>query len=112
MTEDEKRQQKAMLLLEYQEAEATLAHLNEKARQIVQSLNRVAEWLTKAYDRTWNFNPGEPIYAQGKQLKVLEDPSFEASMNFQETAKLAREIKASMDALRELSERKKELGLK
>jgi|ERR1022692_1616855 hypothetical protein len=112
MTEDEKRQQKAMLLLEYQEAEATLAHLNEKARRSVESLRQIAEWLAKAYDRTWNFNPDEPIYAQGKPIKILEDPRYETSMNFQDIAKLAREIKDSMDTLRTLSERKQQLGLK
>ena len=34
MTEDEKRQQKAMLLLEHQEAEQNLAHLEEKAERL------------------------------------------------------------------------------
>jgi hypothetical protein len=48
MTEDEKRNQKAMLLLEYQEAEQELAHLKTKASKLVENIDRVREWLNNA----------------------------------------------------------------
>jgi hypothetical protein len=112
MTEDEKRQQKAMLLLEYQEAEQNLAHLQEKAHLISRSLSSVSQWLAKSHDRTWNFNPSEPIYTTGETVKILEDPRFAVAMDFPAMKALALEIKASMDNLRSLRQRKEALGLK
>ena len=112
MTEDEKRQQKAMLLLEYQEAEQTLAHLQEKARHRVQSLTCIAQWLTKSYDGTWNFDPSQEIYSSGAHTKILDDPRYEVAMDFAAVKTIALEIKDCMDNLRALQKRKQELGLK
>jgi hypothetical protein len=48
MTEDEKRNQKAMLLLDYQEAEQELAHLRTKAAKLSGDMYWVREWLDHA----------------------------------------------------------------
>jgi hypothetical protein len=43
MTDDEKRQQKAMLLLAYQEAEENLAHAQERATRIAGAIEEVGK---------------------------------------------------------------------
>ena len=48
MAEDEKRNQKGILLLEYQEAEQELAHLRTKAAKLSDDMYWVREWLDKA----------------------------------------------------------------
>jgi hypothetical protein len=60
MTEDEKRQQKAMLLLEHQEAIEELKHLQEKAKRSAENIKTVADWVARCaspftgvdYDKT------------------------------------------------------------
>ena len=113
MTDEDKRQQKAMLLLEYQEAEQHLAALQEKARRTVDSLKMVAEWLEKTYDRTWNFEITSQLYSRNQTPPAtIDDSRFKGAMDYGQMLELARQIKAAMDNLRSLSQRKEALGLK
>jgi len=112
MTDLEIKRQKADLLLEYQEAQQHLAHLQEKARRLGESLSRITQWLRKSSESSWNFNPAEPIYVMGDYVKILEDPRYEAAMDFSEIKKVVQEIKEATDNLQSLGKRKNELGLK
>jgi hypothetical protein len=111
VTDDEKRRQKADLLLEYQEAQEHLSSLEEKARRNVDSLKMVIEWLEKIYDRTYNFDVMARLFRAGT-IAHINEPRIIAAMNYEDLLALGRDAKAAMDKLRELSERKKALGVR
>jgi hypothetical protein len=113
MTEDEKRRQKADLLLEYAETEQHLAHLREKATRQSQRIEAVSQWLSKAGDSR---NSGmDKVYVSsggGAVFNVPTDPEIPIAMDFAEAAKLVEEIKAAIRKLAELAQRKAALGLR
>jgi hypothetical protein len=111
VTDDEKRQQKGMLMLDYLEAEQHLGSLQEKARRTVESLKVAIEWLEKTYDQTWNFEVTKMIYIRGKNGKI-DDPAIQSAMNYDQMIELGKQVQAAMDNLRNLKQRKESLGLK
>ena len=48
MTDEDNRQQRAMLLLEVREAEDELAHLEESAKRLAEDIRQVADWVESA----------------------------------------------------------------
>jgi hypothetical protein len=110
MTEDEKRQQKAMLLLEYQEAEENLAHLREKAGKLYISIQEIATWVQK----TARPNSIGGHYEDAERAKRIEAnlEQYRAAMDFDGVLSTVRAISESSLRLTDLAERKKALGLK
>src|SRR5215813_10562146 len=104
MTEMEIRQQKAILLLECQEAEQTLAHLREKSRRLAQSLERIASWLRSGCGIDFAFGPAAPLHDKGEYVRILEDSRYETAMDFPAAKKLAEEIKDALSNLQSLKE--------
>ena len=111
MTDDEKRRQKADLLLEYQEAQEHLSSLEEKAKRNVDSLKMVIEWLEKIYDRTGNFEIMSRLF-RAASISHINDHRIVEAMNYEDLMSLGKEARAAMDRLRELGERKKALGVR
>lgn len=114
MTEDEKRQQKAMLLLEHQEAMDHLANLQEKAKRMSRYISAVSKWVE---DRMHGYSSaaGEnKVYMSegGGHVDVLSDPAVPKAMDFEAAKSLALEMQEARRRVEELSERKKSLGLK
>jgi hypothetical protein len=111
MTEDEKRQQKAMLLLDYHEAERNLSHLEAKAASASQRIMAVAEWLEHASKR--NDPLHDTIYATKlrTEVNILRDPDIAPVMDFKAAVALMEEIRVCRSLVRELYERKQSLGL-
>jgi|ERR1017187_8666861 hypothetical protein len=111
MTDEEKRQQKAMLLLESQEADDDLAHLREKANQQVVKLREVAQWLE---DMTGEgYSPD--ILAQKREereRKISGSAEYGQALNFQRVIDLVNEIKQARKKRAELHTRKAALGLR
>jgi hypothetical protein len=94
MTEDEKRQQKAMLLLEYQEAEQHLAHLEAKAASTSRRLAVVSEWLANASKRHNDLRDQFYSSQSGGEVSV-QDPQVQIAMDFAtSTARRLRMSKA------------------
>ncbi len=55
MTDSEKRQQKANLLLEIEEAESEFAALRERGLQAIELVDNIKHWLEKKINySTWN----------------------------------------------------------
>jgi len=110
MTEQEKKRQKADLLLEYQEAEEELAHLTEKATRLSQTLQEITNWVKRFGDAM----PDTPVAATLRpEFKiVLGDTTWKDAMNFEATVKLQDEIKEMQTKLQSLKKRKDSLGLK
>jgi hypothetical protein len=114
MTEDEKRQQKAMLLLEYQEAESNLAHLREKAGRMSAPIEQIGKWVSHAQSAETH-----PAYNRYSQEYRSHDAAirtnldlYRKSLDFDAVLALMDEIKAAEEALHKLGRRKAELGLK
>jgi hypothetical protein len=115
VTEDEKRRQKADLLLEYEETEQHLAHLKEKAIRTGQNVEAVSRWLLNAGE-PYSDKISERFYITsggGSALvDVLTDPQVALAMDFNAAAKLVEEIRAGHRKIQELKQRKASLGLK
>jgi hypothetical protein len=107
MTEEEKRQQKAMLLLEFQEAEDTLAHLQEKAVRMKEPIAEVEHWLNacnRGYRQAHDFD---------RDRRIRSDPqAYRDALNFDAALALMDEIAKTEKLIEELSQRKKALGVK
>lgn len=110
MTEDEKRQQKAMLLLEYQEAETSLAHLAEKAMRMANQISQVKDWLRSKTPEVAR-NMGYRAQDAEAEFNKIKD-SLRLAMNFDSVCALAAELVQARDHLEELRKRKEALGLK
>ncbi len=110
MTDDEKRQQKAMLLLEHQEAEENLAQLREKAGRISAPFAKVGKWLEYSQMNYLGGYEREKAQINGEIRSNLD--AYRQAMNFDETLSLMDEIVAAERKLRDPSQRKQALGLK
>lgn len=109
MTEDEKRQQKGLLLLEYQEAQQNLAHLKEKAYRKVEALDEVRKWIRSVQNVSTNYSPDE--LTRNNNIRTNLD-TFRKAMNFDDVLLLMDEIKKANQLLETLEKRKADLGLK
>jgi hypothetical protein len=109
MTEDEKRQQKGLLLLEYQEAQQNLAHLKEKAYRKVEALDEVRKWIRSVQNVSTNYSPDE--LTRNNNICTNLD-TFRNAMNFDDVLLLMDEIKKANQLLETLEKRKADLGLK
>jgi hypothetical protein len=109
MTEDEKRQQKGLLLLEYQEAQQNLAHLKEKAYRKVEALDEVRKWMRSVQNVSTNYSPDE--LTRNNDIRTNLD-TFRKAMNFDDVLLLMDEIKKANQLLETLEKRKADLGLK
>jgi hypothetical protein len=107
MTDEEKRKQKAMLLLEYQEAEEALAHLREKAVRIKKPFEDVAIWLNAASLGHYQI---EDLRINGTIRSNLE--AYQNALKFDEALALKDEITKAEKLLEDLAARKLSLGVK
>ena len=108
MTEDQKRQQKAELLLSYQEAQDNLAHLRHKAHKMAEPFATVATWLKHigSIDK-------KPIYGQGEPGRTLVDAeSLGERLSLDGVVTVTQEIITAEDLLAELGRLKGLLGLR
>ncbi len=106
MTDDEKRQQKAMLLLEHQEAEQELRHLEVRAMNMSEKLAQVAGWL----EETAKGESGGHV--QIKEADIIADGNFRLAMNMDAATLIVEQIKAARLRVRNLQQRKLLLGLR
>jgi hypothetical protein len=112
MTEDEKRNQKAMLLLEYQEAEEEFAHLAEKAALLTSDLNKLASVIAFARSHP-DVSPANSERARFEREEINKAiDRFRASVNFDSALSLLRELDEAKQKIRSLRERKAALGLR
>lgn len=109
MTDNEKRQQKAMLLLEYQEAEENLAHLKEKAGVLSKSIDEISTWLSRAHIEIRTNEQGDQKRDANIRANIAQ---YRQALNLDAAVALMDEIKEAERELDSLAERKKALGLK
>jgi hypothetical protein len=107
MTDDEKRQQKAMLLLECQEAEEELAQLIVKADCIAERIGQVRVWLQEV-----TLNPADGGHIAAREKSVQGDPEMKLAMDYDRVEELVNHLKESRSKVARLKEGKEKLGLK
>ena len=102
MTEDEKRRQKADLLLEYREAEENLLHLRQRAHQMARPFASVAAWLKHigTIDK-------KPDYGDVPTLTE----SIRGQLDLDAVIALTKEIKLAENLFDELQRRKTAFNL-
>jgi hypothetical protein len=106
MTEDEKRQQKAMLLLDFQEAQTNLAHLRQEASRMSTPIRNVGDWLSNAETTDYSYDQR----AREKDAQIRANLElYRQGLNFDAAVALMDEIKQAGALLEELAKR---LGLK
>lgn len=109
MTENEARQQKAMLLLEYLEAENRLADLKEKAHRVEEALDALRKWLSHARVDFADYREED----KRRDADIRQKLEFHRSaLNIDEAVALVDEIAVAHKRLAELAKRKSALGLK
>lgn len=109
MTDDDKRRQKADLLLEFEELKEHIAHLNESALKRKEKIYEVSKWLEEC--RYFEHNPSS---RQFDELNAKIDKSsdlYRLEMNFDRVADLVKDLLDARAKLAELKKRKDALGL-
>jgi hypothetical protein len=113
MTEDEKRQQKVMLLLEFEEAESNLASLREKAGRIGREILDVGQWLGKmSADQLPDTEFQKKENTRQNSLIRASLGKYRTAMNFDEAVTLMDEIGEAEKHVDSLVLRKSALGIK
>ncbi len=107
LSADESRQQKAMLLLEHKEAVDALAELKERAIRIGRDIQQFGKWLAD--------EPARRVYQRNQEqygLPVdLLEQRYAQALNLEEALALADAIRAAMAKIKDLEDRKRNLGL-
>jgi hypothetical protein len=110
MTEDEKRQQKAMLLLQHEETRQELEHLRSKAWTISEEISEIAHWLAAA--REMPASGGVDYRQRERDEKISKSQvHYREVFNFDLILSLRDELRTMNARYRELGSQKKALGL-
>ena len=108
MTEDEKRHQKAELLLEYQEQENELAHLREQLKLESLRIGGVLQWM-RDYEST---ELNHTMEVERRHAAITRDPQLPISFDIAKLIELVKSIREANQKLGDLRTRKQNLGLR
>ncbi|MGA9530168.1 MAG: hypothetical protein WBS24_18790 [Terriglobales bacterium] len=107
MTEDEKRHQRAMLLLQHEETRQELEHLRLKAFDLSKEIGEISDWLSGAREME---STGDRQRQRDEKIeKCLSH--YRDVFNFDAIVALREELKRVNADLRTLAKQKKDLGL-
>lgn len=104
MNDEEKRNQKAWLLLEHQEALESLAHLKERGARLSETFLKIGDWLR--HQATGQ--PGR--YRHVNSSEMIAD--YRGTGSAEELAAFLDELEAARHKVLDLERRKTELGLR
>jgi hypothetical protein len=102
MSDNEIRQQRAMLLLEHEEARKKLIALQEKATRMGQTILDFGRWL-KSDAATKIYISGQLNY--NLPVEFLDESKYRDALSFDGAARLADEIRCAIATEKDLSER-------
>jgi hypothetical protein len=111
MTDEEKREQKALLLLEYQEAENHLAQLRERARRKAESFDIVERWLKYVAGDNTAHHYGQDSSKIGDMIQP-NLAKYKENLDLDAVFKLVAEVENAKLKVSDLGKRKAELGLR
>lgn len=111
MTEEEKRHQKALLLLECQEAGNNSAALREKVRRKAHPFHVVHQWLRYVSGEAKAHEYGEDLSKSGEMIHS-NLAQYKQELDVDSAFALVGEVEAAKVLLDDLRRRKGELGLR
>jgi hypothetical protein len=111
MTDEDKRQQKAMLLLEFQEAEEELAHLEENAKRLAGDIREVADWVETATFPDF-LRKREIQERHAKLSSEAGSKRYSEALDFEKARDSVSLVTEAREKVEELKQRKASLGLK
>ena len=107
MTEDEKRQQRAMVLLEHEETRVELEYLRAKAWNLSQEIGEISHWLEDAREMH-----GIEQRQRERDDKINKNLSrYRDAFQFDAIVALREELRNTVAKLDEIAKQKKALGL-
>ena len=106
MTDQEKRQQRANLFIEIEDAKADFVHLRERAFSLADRLDKV----TKKVRDNANWKPSRADFTSEFELANKLELEHQTALNFDEINKLIEELRAARKNLFNLAERKSQLS--
>lgn len=106
MTADAKREQKAMLLLEHQEAEQELAHLVEAAKRLAGRFDEVSWWLK---EQATGATGGVCVQ---RDRNLSSDSQLPLDLDYERVIAAIKQVKQARERVDDLSRRKLDLGLR
>ncbi len=106
MTDHEKKQQRAQLLIDLEDAESDLAHLREKARRIIDAMEAAA---TKLRFNTGLGPSGDDFTMEGDMRNRL-GPECQSLPGYADLLKLIDELKVARQKVYNLNLRKAQIG--
>ncbi|MGB8770437.1 MAG: hypothetical protein WCC92_12520 [Candidatus Korobacteraceae bacterium] len=110
MTEEEKRQQRAALLLQYEETREELQYLRNKAWNLSEDIGEISHWLREAREALATAHEREREQARDKNIQ--ENVShYRLAFDFDALLALREDLRRANDKLRELAKQKNDLGL-
>lgn len=110
MTEDEKRQQRAALLLQYEETREELQYLRNKAWNLSEQIGEVSHWLREARELQTTLRDREREQARDENIhKNLSH--YRAAFDFDAILEIREDLRRANTKLCELAKQKKDLGL-
>lgn len=104
VTDNDKRQQKAMLLLEFQEADENFKHIKEKLDRMHSAFSSIAQWVKEGAYKY-------PAFSQ-MDAKMRANADRYEKVTFADALAALDEFAAAAAHLEELRKRKENLGLK
>jgi hypothetical protein len=110
MTDDDKRRQKADLLLEFEDLKDHIAHLNEAAWRQKEFIFQVSKWLENS--RFLDNSPNIEHFAEINSDITKSIGDYRAAMDFDRVSALVKELSDARIKFDELKKRKQSLGLK
>ncbi len=116
MTDDEKRKQKAMLLLECNEAEQDLQHLEYKALELGKMLESIGKWTSGIVGAMHDSGPSGPNYnywemeIDGRKYDHKDD-AIKTAINHDALVSLMQELRDARIKFQNLCRQKHNLGL-
>lgn len=111
MTDEDKRQQIAMLLLDCQEAEDELAHLEESAKRLATDIRQVADWLESATYPDF-LQRGEVQERHARISSESGSKRYSQALDFQKAAEAVSALNKARTKVDQLKQRKAALKLK
>ena len=110
MTEDEKRQQRTRLLLQYEDARLELEHLRTKAWNLSEDIGEISHWLREV--RELQVTVLQRQREQERDENIQKNLShYRPAFDFDALLALREDLRRANAKLRELAELKKNLGL-
>jgi hypothetical protein len=108
MSPEEKREQKAKVLLEYQETQEEIATLEVKAKRIGLEISKFGQWMQRS--------PATHIYRKeqeqyGLPIETIPWETLEAMKDSEKHFELADKLRQACRRLADLEEQKKQLHL-